>query len=259
MNGRPLSLATVALAVLAAWSAIVALAAYAGLGGRYSLHPDDPDAVPAPPALNLSAARIELPAYDTRYAVIGERPLFSPDRRPLPDSDGDAVDAVEAPPPAPLDVTLTSVILFGEARLAMVMDNKTKTSQTVRVGDSLGGEQAGWKLVELAPRRAVFEGPTGRSEADLRVFDGQGGQPPTAITTPQPAVVQTGEAQPGEAPAQPATQASSDAAQPDQLATPDGKAGETPQSRAEMIRRRIEERRRQMREEAARANGTNTQ
>ena len=51
----------------------------------------------------------------------------------------------------------------------------------VKLGESPAGFP-GWRLTELAPRRAVFDGPEGRRELELRVFDGAGGQPPTVIT-----------------------------------------------------------------------------
>ena len=149
-----------------------------------------------------------------------------------PASDTPQPDA--APPPAPLDVVLTSVVMSGEFKVAIVLDNKAQRTQSVRLGSSLEGDQAGWKLVELAARKAVFEGPTGRSELDLRVFDGTGGQAPTALAAPAVAAAPDDATKPEAAPAE-------------------GEA-QTPESRAELIRKRIEERRRQMREEAERAN-----
>lgn len=231
-------LPTYLLAAFALWCLVVAIAAFAGLGSRYGLHPDDASRVPPLPQVDLSRARSPLEPLDA-YAVIGERPLFNADRRPLPPPASDAPVEDAPPPPAPLDVVLTSVILSGEFKVAIVLDNKGQRTQSVRVGSSLEGDQAGWKLVELAPRKAVFEGPTGRSELDLRVFDGTGGQPPTAIAPPP------GQPKPEDGSAQPAASADANAAAPE---------AQTPESRAELIRKRIEERRRQMREEAERAN-----
>lgn len=227
-------LPTYLLAAFAGWCLMVVIAAFAGLGSRYGLHPDDASRVPPLPQVDLSRARSPLEPIDA-YAVIGERPLFNADRRPLPPPASDAPVGDAPPPPAPLDVVLTSVVLSGEFKVAIVLDNKGQRTQSVRVGSSLDGDQAGWKLVELAPRKAVFEGPTGRSELELRVFDGTGGQPPTALATP---------------PGQPKPE---DPSAPQPAAAPEGEA-QTPESRAELIRKRIEERRRQMREEAERAN-----
>lgn len=239
MQARDIPVSTLVLGLFAVWALLVALVAFGGLGGRVAMHPDDPAVVPRVPTLDLSRARTELPAPE-HYAEVGQRPLFNADRRPLPPEETTEGE-VEAPPPAPLEITLTSVVISGDTRIAIVQDNRSRASQSVRVGSSLEGEQAGWKLVELQPRKAVFEGPTGRTEAELRVFDGSGGEAPTALTS-QPAGSDGG------------TVVASADGSGEQPGEPGAAAAETPESRAELIRRRIEERRRQMREAAARGN-----
>lgn len=237
------------MAVTVVWALIFAVAGLAGLGGRYRLHPDDPSRVPALPALDLSQAHSPLQQVDA-YAEIGERPLFNPDRKPLPVEDaaggGEATDAPADV--APLDVVLTSVILTPELRIAIITDNRSGSTQTVKVGGALEGDQSGWRLQELEPRKAVFVGGTGTATIDLRVFDGAGGQAPTApVQVAQPvaeASQNTALVQPGATDVA-ADQPAEAAAKPEPL---------TPEARAEMIRRRIEERRRQMREEAERNN-----
>ena len=226
------NLLTLALATLAGWAALTALVVYAGLGARFTLHPDDPSLASPLPQVNLARAETRLGPLED-YAVIGQRPLFNADRLPLPEDAETGSEGAdeEAEAAQPLDVTLTSVVLTKDVGIALLTDNKTKETQSVRVGGMLEGEQSGWKLAQLEPRRAIFEGPTGRTEVELRVFDGSGGQSPTPLGRKT-----EGEGE-GEA-AQPAEQ-------PEEM---------TPETRAEMIRARIEERRRQMREEAERAN-----
>lgn len=228
-------LPTLLLGAFALWSLLVAIVVYSGLGARYSLHPDDASRVPELPQLDLSRAQTPLGALD-EYAQVGERPLFNADRRPIPLPEA-AGDADQPAPAAPLDVVLTSVILSGDVKIAIFLDKKSNKSTSVRLGGSLEGEQAGWKLIELGARKAVFEGPTGRSDVEMRVYDGTGGEAPTAVAS----ATSTEEAAPTAA-----------AADPNNPATPE--SAQTPESRAELIRRRIEERRRQMREEAERAN-----
>lgn len=239
MQMRDMPVPSLVLGVVAVWSLLVLMAAISGLAGRFSLHPDDPGSVPAVPQLDLSQARTDLPAMD-HYAEVGQRPLFNADRRPLPPDEVAEDGAEPAAPPSPLEVTLTSVIISGDVQLAILQDNRNQQSLSVRVGNFLEGDQSAWKLVELGPRRAVFEGPGGRAEADLRVFDGSGAQAPTALT------------------AQPVGASSAAVADSGQVVQGDDEtvavATETPESRAELIRRRIEERRRQMREAAARSN-----
>lgn len=234
------------LGAIALWSLLVLVAAYAGLGGRYALHPDDPSRVPPLPQLDLSRAQTPIAGL-AEYAPVGERPLFNADRRPIPVPAAPGAGEAAPAPAAPLDVVLTSVILSGDTKIAIVLDKKTNKSQSVKLGDALAGEQAGWKLVELEARKAVFEGPSGRTDAGLRVFDGQGGEAPTAMAPPG------APADPGAAPV---TAEPADAQATAGLSQPPGQA-QTPESRAELIRRRIEERRRQMREEAERANQQN--
>lgn len=234
------------LAVTALWALIFAIAGFAGLAGRYRLHPDDPSRVPPLAAVDLSQARSPLKSVEN-YADIGERPLFNPDRRPLPPEEealGDDKGEGQAPVEAmPLDVALTSVILTPKMQIAIITDNRSGKSVSVRVGDALEGEQSAWQLKELGPRKAVFAGPSGNASVDLRVFDGAGGQAPT------PALVDKHEVGSSDSPMQPGQ---SEQAEP----APEPVAGEamTPEQRSEMIRRRIEDRRRQMREEAERAN-----
>jgi general secretion pathway protein N len=242
-------LPTLLLAAFALWCLLVLVVVYAGLGGRYSLHPDDASRVPTLPQLDLSRAQTPLGGL-TDYAQVGERPLFNSDRRPIP------VPAAPGGPPdaptdVPLDVVLTSVILSGDNKIAIVLDKKTNKSQSVKLGAALAGEQSAYKLIELEARKAVFEGPSGRTEAALRVFDGQGGEAPTAIV--EAPVDPNVAAQPA-VPAQPTQDAQATAG----LNNAANQA-QTPESRAELIRRRIEERRRQMREEAERANQQNGQ
>lgn len=230
-------LPTLLLGAFALWCLLVAVCVYAGLGGRYRLHPDDPSQVPPLPAVDLSRAQNPLQGL-ADYAVVGERPLFNADRRPLPPPESAETPAEAPAPPAPLEVVLTSVVMSGDIRIAIVQDKKTNKSQSVRVGNAMAGDQAGWKLIELSPRKAVFEGPTGRSEVELRVFDGSGGEAPTALVAPV-------------AVTDPAS-AAANAAAASTVAGQDNP--QTPEARAELIRKRIEERRRQMREEAERAN-----
>jgi general secretion pathway protein N len=148
---------------------------------------------------------------------------------------GDAEGGVTPPPP---EFILTSVIKSGDKQIAIVQHTPSGKSQTVAVGQPLQAELSGWTLVELAPRGAVFEGGGGRKSFELRVFDGTGGQPPTPVDAPP-------------AQAQPPADGSAPVVGADGQPVP--AAVDTPEARAEMIRRRIEERRRQMREEAERA------
>lgn len=232
------------LAALALWSLALLVLAVVGLGGRVGLHP--PNAALAPPlpqvSLTRTGSRLGPP---TDYLEVGTRPLLSADRRPAP-----VTDAGDGNSDAPLDVLLTSVLIAGDLKLAIVQRQGDTASLRVRLGETVPG--TAWRLVELQPRRAAFEGPQGRRELDLRVFDGSGGatvvsgtpRAPTPATAAAPKAADGGAVQNGEVAAQPVSDAASQPA-----------AELTQEQQVEAIRRRIEARRAQMRAENARRNG----
>ncbi len=247
------------LAVVAGWALLVALLALFGLGSRITPLPADPDLVQALP--RLPPRPPERLGALTQYAEVGERPLFSEDRRPKPFF----LSGEEAAAPA-FDLILSSVLITPSLQLAIVQPAQGGEGVRVKVGESPTGFP-GWRLAELAPRRAVFEGPEGRRELELRVFDGAGGQPPTAVTGAVPAVPPAAVPPPGarttggnSAPAVMPTgpvPAPSPAATPG-AAPPPPPAADTAASPAattdqqmEAIRQRIEQRRAQLRQQQA--------
>ncbi|MEZ5465510.1 MAG: hypothetical protein R3F22_09875 [Lysobacteraceae bacterium] len=222
------------LAALTAWSLLVLALAWGGLGGRFGLHPEDAGRIEAVPEVALSSNAAGMPDMDG-YVGIAQRPLFNSDRLPFVGESSEDEDAVvEEEVLMPLDATLTGVIKIGEdTAIALIKGNKSGESQNVKVGDNLQGDLSIYKLVELEARKAVFDGPRGRSELELETFTGRGAKPPTAVQAP---LSTDAEAMDGRE------------EQESEVA-----ADDSPEAKAEMIRRRIEERRRQMREEAERA------
>ncbi|MFY2763305.1 hypothetical protein [Arenimonas sp. MALMAid1274] len=223
------------LAALALWSLALLLLAGAGLGGRVGTHPDNPALMPALPVVKLDRAGSRLgPATD--YQEIAARPLLSGDRRPAP------VAIAGTDSDKPLEANLTSVLISGDFKMAILQGKEDGISRRVRLGDVMEG--SAWRLVDLQPRRAVLEGPQGRVELDLRVFDGQGGAAPTPLATVPVAQAPAapGNGAPAATPAPPGANASTGAAGP--AATADANtAPVTPEQQVEAIRRRIEARR----------------
>ncbi|MBP6597105.1 MAG: general secretion pathway protein GspN [Arenimonas sp.] len=234
--------ASALLAALALWSLGLLMLAVAGLGGRVGLHPGNAALMPALPAVRLETGGSRLgPALD--YLAVGNRPLLSADRRPVPMTDS------AGPEQEPFEAELTSVLLVGELRMAMLQDRKDGRSRRVRLGEQVEG--TAWRLVELQPRRAVFEGPEGRRELALRVFDGSGGVPPTAQAGLRPSAPAAGAvAATGASPTGAATvpEQGADAAA---AGSPPAVAPVTPEEQVEAIRRRIEARRAMRAAEAA--------
>ena len=121
---------------------------------------------------------------------------------------------------------LHRVLLAPGFGMAIIEPTQGGESLGVRLGDSADAI-AGWRLVELKPRGAVFDGPGGRRALELRTWAGDGEAPPIPAATP------TATASQGE-----------DAPQADDTNVP----APTPvQQQMDQIRQRIEARRAQLR------------
>lgn len=212
------------LAAGAGWSVLLWVAALLGMGGQVD------EAIPAAAEVALPQARPAAPDRIgplAQYADAASRPLFTQDRRPrsfmATGPEGDNVATSQS-----LDFILTGVLISPQVQLAVLQPSGGGDAQRVRVGSSPEGG-AGWRLVEVQPRRAIFEGAGGQSALDLRTFGEAGSPGATAITRPPPAPA-TAHA----VPPPPQPQAAADEPQ-DQ------------EARIEAIRKRIEARRAQMR------------
>lgn len=228
---------TVVLGSLAALLVALFSAQQFGIGSGFRLAEGNGPAKPKDYLSGLSKEGFKLAEF-SEYQELVNRPVFNEDRKPTPIEEvvkkEDEVLTV-----ADLDVTLTSVIHSPDKKIAIVRDNKSNESMVVRMGMPLEGEQSGWKLVEVSPRKVAFEAEDGaRKELELAVNEAaitraEGSPPPNQQN------MNNGAPPPPPPPPPPsaAAQAESDAAN---------------QAKAEEIRRRIEERRRQLREEAER-------
>ncbi|MEO8012311.1 MAG: hypothetical protein ABI650_11750, partial [Dokdonella sp.] len=178
-------------------------------------------------AVAIDRQPFALPPQST-FDEVEARPLFNEDRKPTPI---EVVDAVAEVPQVPLNVTLTGIILVRktattpELRIAMVRDNARNESLALKVGMPLSGDQAGWTLESLGPRMARFKSSSDElSEIELQTAAVPMAAP-VAVKRPQPVL-------PG---------------------APGSIAPERKEGGAESdLAKRIEERRRQMREEAER-------
>lgn len=227
-------LPTLLLGTFTAWALLLALATILGAGGRVQPHPADPGLAPALPT--ISRQIVETGAQPlSAYPEVVQRPLFSPDRRPQ------AVELAEAGSDAGTgDLTLTSVILTPDLRMAFLHVGDSGQVLRVREGEPLEGRPT-WRLSSLSERSAELDGPDGSLTLNLRVFDGKGGETPTRVSAPERVQQQAAARSPepqrveSEASAAPADATSINA-----------------RERAEEIRSRIEARRQQLREQAQR-------
>ena len=256
------------LATLAGWALLVWLQALFGMGGNIAPLPDDASMLqrlptpPKPPPERIGTL--------AQYTETGSRPLFSEDRRPQPFS---LQPEGETPQEPSFDFILTSVLQAPGLQMAIVQATEGGASVRMKLGES-PEEAKGWRLVELHPRSAVFEGPEGQKSLELRTFDGNGGEAPTAVAQAAPATAggrpagdtpATSPAPPQPTPTKPqpvATTATTSprpappavnapATAPATAAT--AQPATTPEAQMEAIRRRIEARRAQLRAQAQQA------
>lgn len=176
------------------------------------------------------------------YATIIERPMFFADRQlPVIELAGEDEEPVEEEP-APVEVeipeleaTVAGIIITPETKLAMITDNSSNETLILREGMAMAGEKSAWKIALIRPRGVEFETDGGRTEAlELEVETAalRTGAPPRRQTA-----ANTDQQQDQDAPAE---QAGGDDAEAQARA------------RAEEIRRRVAERRAQLRAEAER-------
>jgi general secretion pathway protein N len=217
---------TVAVAGLAA----VYLLLLAGFGrGVPEAGVAEVEPVPTP---QLAEAQVDLPGLEV-YDDLVQRPLFAEDRKPVPkEAEGEAEPEPETPPTAPLNVALTGIIHTPEAKIAMVRDNSTGRSLNLRERMPLPGDQGGWLVKAIEPRRVVFEDTGTQEETAIE------------LTIGAPSSVPAG-GSPGGRGGKPAA-APANAAPAENAANADDPVAQ----RAAEIRRRIEERRAQLRRNA---------
>lgn len=230
MSIRAAKLLTLVLAGTCGLLLVLALMLQVGLGRGYHWRSTEDDAVAKQAAANIDRVPFKLPP-ETSFAQTDARPLFNEDRKPTPD-----VPVEAGPPPAPavpLNVSLTGVILTPQLHLAMIHDNTKNDSAAVKEGMPLPGDLGGWTLTRVKERSAIFKEAAG-DEVEVELS--------TAVASPKPgAQARAGAPTPATSmPQPPGSRPTPAMAKP-----PDG-------NQAEQLQRRIEERRKQMRDEAER-------
>jgi len=230
MSVRGAKLLTIALAACCGVLLLLALILQAGWGRGYRWLEPDADA-------SLASSRVDREPFklppESAYAATDARPLFNEDRKPTPEvPEGPA----EAPPPSvPLNVALTGIVLTPQLHLAMIQDKTKNSTISLKEGMPMPGDQGGWTLTEIKQRSAIFK-ETGGDEVEVELT--------TAVASQKPN--QAGRAgKPGSAPA-------ANGAKPPAMPGPAGQGNAPNPQAAEQLQHRIEERRRQMRDEAER-------
>lgn len=229
-------------ALLAAGIGVLVIA-----GGAVALLMGRPDIAAIKPQGGSEAAEVHVDVPQTgledfsSYSAIIERPVFFSDRRlPVVEAPGDeeqvAMEEQEAEEIGDLKAALAGVVITPEMKLAMVSDERAGKSFVLREGMSLEGEQAAWRLEAIQARQVSFVSVDGR-QTDLELKVNTAG-----LTAPA-------------APAGSSEPLQQQQQQQEQPAAREGdqrQASEEARARAEEIRRRVAERRAQLRAEAER-------
>jgi general secretion pathway protein N len=233
MNTRVASLATLVLTCVCGFFALLAVLQIFGFGTGYGWLGDSED---NPASVNTVAAidrePFKLPNENT-FSDVQRRPPFNEDRKPT--QFADPAPDKPALPPVALNITLNGVILTPDVHLVMLTDKTKNTAVMIKEGMPLPGDQGGWTLMTIKPRSAIFN--DGNSDVEVELSSAPS-PPPSKTPPPQPAPPPTAAAAanayvpPGTPP----------------IARAPGAPGE---AKVDDLQHRIEERRKQMRDEAA--------
>lgn len=239
------------LGALAGWAILAWLLALFGMGGSIRALPADPSLVQALPQLRPSVAERLGPI--AQYSETAARPLFAENRQPVPFFISGEEGGEQ---PQSFDFVLSSVLITPALKMAILQTTEGGESVRVKLGEA-PDSAPNWQLVEINPRSVVIAGPEGRKTLELRVFDGVGGQAPTAMSPPVSSMP-TGPVQQVQPPRRSAA-ATQDSAKPqpvpadampaqvESAAAPEPEL--TTEQQMDLIRKRIEARRAQLREQ----------
>lgn len=154
MNAANQRQLTPVLGALAVLLGVVLLLLLSGIGRGVQW--DAPRALAAlPPAGNPADLPQPLPLQ--QFALVWQKPLFSPDRKPV----AHAADGGSSLG----DLALTGIILTPDVRMALLHDKNGDRQVRLHEGESLPDGSV--KLVEVRPRSALFDSSAGRTELKL--------------------------------------------------------------------------------------------
>lgn len=182
---------------------------------------------------------------DEAFFEIVERPLFSPDRRPVPVQEfvvEDEPEVAEVEPPKELDAILTGVVITPDRRIVTLREKESGDIVRIEEGRPLEGALAGWDVTTINPRSVDFSARTGESaRLEMEVYgEALKAPPPVRMRQRQDENPETkqDETEPGDAETVDEETAEQDASE------------ESAEERAQELRRLIAERRERLREQA---------
>ncbi len=155
MNAAQQRRLTPLLAALVLLLGIGLLLLFGGVGRSVRWDPPRPLA-PLPPPGNAAALPRPLPLSE--FALVWQRPLFSPDRKPIARAADGGSNLGE--------LELTGIILTPTLRMVLLRDKSSHRELRLREGQSLPDGSV--KLVEIHARSALFDSAAGRTELKLQ-------------------------------------------------------------------------------------------
>lgn len=200
MNAENQRRLTPLLAAAAAVLALGLLLLFSGVGRSVRWLPPRPLAA-VTSTHHPASLLLPLPLQD--FAIVWQKPLFSPDRKP--------VAAVADGGTSLGDLTLTGIILTPALRMALLRNKNGDRQVRLREGEAT--PDGSITLVEIRPRSALFDASGGRTELKLpagAAFDDpKGAAPADAAASDEPkaaagALISVGARGSGKQAAQPA-------------------------------------------------------
>lgn len=142
--------------------------------GKVDVSEDSANGIPNVP----ESATIEKKSNEDNKRTLeelGMRPMFSPDRLPFVppviEDDNEPGPVIEIPE---LNAQLTGVVITPEQSYAMILDTSTNQRETYKVGMPLDGELGGWTLNSIQSRKVTLVSDDDKTEElELEVYSQQ--------------------------------------------------------------------------------------
>ena len=147
-----------------------------GVGvGSVSIDEENLASLPSVPDATSNSIQHSIDDSKLMLEEIGKRPMFSLDRMPFVEPEVVEVDESDTDIEIPeLKAQLTGVVITPEQSYAMILDTITNQRETYKVGMPLDGEQGGWTLNSIQSRKVTFVSDKDETvELELEVYSQQ--------------------------------------------------------------------------------------
>ncbi len=138
------------------------------------LSEDNISTLPAMPKVTNVAEESSNEEKKALMESIYSRPIFSTAREPFKELEEVSQGSEgEDEPVSELKAQLTGVVITPEQSYAMILDTDTNERATYKVGMPLEGEQGGWTLDSIQSRKVVFISDDNKTEElELKIYSG---------------------------------------------------------------------------------------